>query len=117
MHAEEEARQTATRTSDEYFKINRELEHYYSGGFYLSYLHSPIEIAETDADGKFVIEVPLTGAFVIAAQAKRSVGDSTEYYYWLQPISFEGQQPRVQNLSNSNLTSTTGTSSLVHTED
>jgi hypothetical protein len=116
-HIEEEARQTATRTSEEYFKIDGELKHYYSGSFYFSYLHSPIEIAETDADGKFEIEVPTTGAFVIAAQAQRSVGDSTEHYYWLQPISLEGQQHRVHNLSNNNLTSTTGTSSLIHTEN
>ena len=90
---------------------------YYSGSFYFSYLQSAIQTAETDADGKFIIEVPLTGAFVIAAQARRSVGDTTEYYYWLQPVSLEGQQQLTQNLSNNNLTSTTGSSSLVHTQD
>jgi len=39
-------------------------------------LQSPIQIAETDADGRFIIEVPLKGAFVIGAQAKR-LGDAT----------------------------------------
>jgi len=94
-----------------------ELNFCYSGGFYLALLQSPIRTAETDADGKFVIDVPRTGAFVIAAQARRSVGDTTEYYYWLQPVSLEGQQQLTQNLSNNNLTSTTGTSSLIHTKD
>jgi hypothetical protein len=87
-----------------------------SGAFYFAYLQLPIQTAETDADGKFAIEVPKTGRFVIAAQAKRSVGNYTERYYWLQPVSLESGQ-RIQNLSNNNLTSTTGTSSFIHTED
>jgi len=91
--------------------------HYvYSGAFYFAYLQFPIQTAETDADGKFAIEVPKTGKFVIAAQAQRSIGDHTEHYYWLQPASLESRQ-LIQNLSNNNLTSTTGTSSLIHTED
>jgi len=90
---------------------------YRSGTFYFSYLQNPIQTAETDADGRFVIEVPQQGAFVIAAQGQRSVGDSTERYYWLQPVSLGGQQKFSQNLSNNNLTSTTGTSSLILTKD
>ena len=76
------------------------LRFYFSGAFYFAFLQSPIQTAETDADGKFVIEIPKTGAFVIAAQAERSVGEETERYYWLQPVSLEGQSQRVQNLTN-----------------
>lgn len=90
---------------------------YYSGEFYFGFLKSAIQTAETDAEGKFVIEVPRTGTFVIAAQARRSIGDETERYYWLQPISLEGQQQLTQSLSNNNLTSATGTSSLIVTKD
>jgi hypothetical protein len=90
---------------------------YRSGAFYFSFLKSAIQTAETDADGKFDIHVPQSGRFVIAARATRTVGDDTEDYYWLQPISLEGQQQFTQNLSNNNLTSTTGTSSLIHTKD
>jgi hypothetical protein len=78
-------------------------------------IKAAIQTAETDADGKFAIEVPQTGTFVIAAKAKRSFGDREEDYYWLQPISLDGEQQRIQNLSNNNLTSTKGTSSLVQT--
>ena len=98
-----------------------ESDFYQSGAFYFSYLHSPIQSAETDADGRFRIEVPRTGSFVIAAQAERWVArypaGYTEHYYWLQPVSLEDQQERTQNLSNKNLTSTTGTSSLILTQD
>lgn len=90
---------------------------YYSGSFYFSHLQSPIQTAETDADGKFMIEVPRTGKFVIAAKGEHSAGQETEKYYWLQPVSLEGQQQLVQNLTNNDLTSTTGTSSLILTED
>ena len=98
-------------------ELNDELNSCYSGGFYFAFFKSPIRTAETDADGRFVIPVPKTGAFVVAAEAKRSVGGDTEHYYWLQPVSLEGQQQLTQNLSNNNLTSTTGSSSLIHTED
>ena len=98
-------------------ELNDELNFCHSGGFYFAFFKSPIRTAETDADGRFVIPVPKTGAFVVAAEAKRSVGGDTEQYYWLQPVSLEGQQQLTQNLSNNNLTSTTESSSLIHTED
>jgi hypothetical protein len=59
-----------------------------------------------------------TTSIIIAAQGERNVlGDKTEQYHWVQPVSLEGQQQRTQNLSNNNLTRTTGTSSLILTED
>jgi len=101
----------------QYSELDGKLNFCYSGGFYFALLQSPIRTAETDADGKFMLELPKAGAFVIAAQAQRSVGDHTEHYYWLQPVSLGGQQQFTQNLSNNNLTSTTGTSSLILTKD
>src|SRR5262249_41877810 len=79
---------------------------YYSEAFYFSLLYSPIQTAETDGDGKFAIEVPKQGSFVIAAKSERYVGEipvgelhipNAEHYYWLQPVSLDGQQQRVQN--------------------
>ncbi len=113
----DEAVETANRASDQHLKASRELEYYHSGGFYFSLLHSPLQTAETDGDGKFVVEVPQTGKFIIAAQAQRNIGDDIEHYYWLQPVSLEGQPQLTQNLSNNNLTSTTGTSALILTKD
>ena len=111
------ARKAEETARNQYFGIAGKLRFYYSGAFYFGFLQSPIGTAETDAEGKFVIEVPQTGKFVIAAQAQRSVGDHTERYYWLQPVSLEGKREHTQNLSNNNLTSTTGTPSLVLTKD
>ena len=113
----QEATRVYDKARDEYFKIGAELRVYFSGAFYFGFLGFPIQRVETDADGKFVIQIPESGRFVIAAQAKRSVGHDTEHYYWLQPVSLNGQQQLTQNLSNNNLTSTTGTSSLIHTKD
>jgi len=57
---------------------------YGSGAFYLSLLNSSIQTAESDADGRFRIEVPRTGNFVIAAQEERWVAGypagRTEHY-------------------------------------
>src|SRR5438876_11660438 len=62
------------------------------GLFYFGFLASTIQTAETDADGKFAIEVPQTVALVIDAQAKRDVGSAKEEYYWHQQMKVEGKQ-------------------------
>src|SRR5262249_28914389 len=71
--AHEAAQQAKETALDRYSEIHRDLSLCYSGALYFGFLKSPIRSAETDADGKFVIEVPKTGAFVLAAQARRSV--------------------------------------------
>jgi hypothetical protein len=92
--------------------------YYCSAAFYFGYLRSSIQTVETDGDGKFAMEIPRTGAFVIAAEGERIVSsENTERYHWLQPVSLEGGQKQVQNLSNSNLTRTKGTPSLLLAED
>jgi hypothetical protein len=100
--------------------------YYSTGSFHFSFLHAPIQTVETDAEGRFVMSVAKKGDFVIAAKAQRYIRqmlifgtptDVIEHYYWVQPVSLEGQQQGVQNLSNNNLTSTTGTSSLILTQD
>jgi len=113
-----QARTAADRAEAEYQKVRESRDFYYSGAFYFGLLSNPIQTAETDADGKFAIQVPITGGFVVAAKAERYVPlGYTEYYYWLQPVSLDGQQQLVQNLSSNNLTSTKGTSPLLHTQD
>lgn len=118
--------ESASKARREYETIRDGRDFYYSGSFYFSYLQSPIQIVETDAEGRFTMNVPEQGGFVIAAKVDRYVGktyvgeigiDVTEHYYWLQPVSLDGQQNLTQNLSNNNLTGTTGTSSLIRTQD
>ena len=116
--AEQDAKGTYVADSEKYFKLAGDRASYYSGSFYFGYLQSAIQTAETDADGKFLLNVPKQGSFVLAARAERYVGsDRIEHYYWLQPVSLNGQQQLTQNLSNNNLTSATGTSSLILTKD
>ena len=67
-----------------------EVRYYHSYGFYFSYLQSPIITAEADADGKFTMQIPRTGEYLIGAQTDRLVWNETEVYYWLQPVSLEG---------------------------
>jgi len=116
--AEQDAKRTYVADSEKYFNLLGDRASYYSGSFYFGYLQSPIQSAETDADGKFVLNVPKQGSFVLAARAERYVSnDRIGHYYWLQPVSLNGQQQLTQNLSNNNLTSATGTSSLILTKD
>jgi hypothetical protein len=83
--------------------LSEEQGYYYSDSFWFSQLQSPILIAETDAEGKFELQLPRTGRWVIAAHGERMTRNRIEYYYWLQPVSLDGQYKRVQNLNNNNL--------------
>ena len=104
------AREAAVQARDAYGSARNwveslwaQVDYYHSYGFYFSYFRSPILTAETDADGKFTMQIPRTGEYLIGAQTDRLVWNGTEVYYWLQPVSLEGQEQRVVNLSNNNL--------------
>jgi len=101
------ARDAAEATRQQIPPLLAEQTYYVSNHFYFSHLQSPIQATETDGEGRFAIQVPRTGEFVIAAHAERIVGGKTETYYWLRPVSLDGEQQHVQNLSNSNVTSAT----------
>jgi hypothetical protein len=55
-------------------KLNDMSSYLLTGDFYFSAIKNPVMIAETDADGRFTIEVPRQGNFVVAAQAERATG-------------------------------------------
>jgi hypothetical protein len=98
--------------------LRKEELYYYSDQFFFSQLTSPIQAADTDAEGKFTMQVPRTGTWVIAARGQRLVGkEKIESYYWLQPVSLQGQDQGVQNLSNTNLEGATGISSFIPLQD
>jgi len=76
----------------------------------------PFAMGTTDAEGKFTMKAPRKGEYVIAAEGWRlMLGGETETYYWLQPISLNGQDQVVQNLSNTNLGGAVGISLLLGT--
>jgi len=57
---------------------------------------------KTDADGHFTMVLPHRGRFVLAAQASREAGGTTERYYWLIWVSLESARQDIM-LSNDNL--------------
>jgi hypothetical protein len=101
--AENRARNAANMARGRIDALSEEQAYYYSDAFWFSLLQSPIQIAETDAEGKFELQVPRTGRWVVAAAGQRMTWNRIEQYYWLQPVSLDGQYKRVQNLNNNNL--------------
>jgi len=62
-----------------------------------------IATATTDADGKFLIKLPISGKFALVAHASRQAIGVKEEYYWIVWTSLEGQSSRQVMLSNNNL--------------
>jgi hypothetical protein len=87
-----------------------------SGDYYFHDLPQPITATQTNSDGRFQIELPTKGDFVVAAQAHRTVGNWVERYYWLLKISLDGSQSKTIMLSNNNLSSERSPDQLIHTE-
>ena len=111
------AQDQASKAQSAYFELIRQQSRYLSGHFYFSDFPKPLVTSQTNADGRFTIEIPAKGEFVVAANAKRSVGDSTERYFWLIKVSLDGDAKKAIMLSNNNLTSESAPDSLIQTDD
>ncbi len=111
----EQARNTHYEAQNAYYRLLDERSKLMSGGFYFEKLPQPISATQTNSDGKFKLEVPTNGGFVIAANGRRSVGDRTERYYWLIRLSLDGASAKTIMLSNNNLSSEGSPDSLIVT--
>jgi hypothetical protein len=101
----------------EYYRLLSEQSKLASGAFYFVGLPEPLVTTQTNSDGKFTVEMPTKGNLAIAANAHRSVGDSTEHYYWLIKVSLGGAAKKAMILSNNNLTSEGSSDSLITTSN
>jgi hypothetical protein len=106
------AREAANAARAELDSLLEQKAYYYSNQFLFTQLRSPIQTAETDGDRRFTIQIPRRGAYVLAVQAERPVQDEMETYHWMQPVSLNGQQQLVQNLSNRSIREAGAFSSL-----
>jgi hypothetical protein len=69
----------------------------------ISSLPMPISSVKTDADGRFRLQVPRTGEFVLVATASREFGGGSESYIWAVVDSLDGKDSKQVFLSNDNL--------------
>jgi hypothetical protein len=58
---------------------------------------------QTDADGRFSLDVPRFGRFFLAATSQRKLMDETETYFWLVRVPDSSQKNAPILLCNSNL--------------
>ncbi|HEY5344926.1 MAG TPA: hypothetical protein VIK62_01120 [Verrucomicrobiae bacterium] len=88
-----------------------------TGSFFFSQLPRPELVVKSNADGQFRFTKKRDMQVVIAASAGRAIGDNTEQYFWLIPVTnTEGNSTEI-TLSNDNLTSVQNGGSLVYTSD
>lgn len=66
-------------------------------------LPAPDVSTKSDADGRFVLELPRGEKFALVAQASRMAGDETEHYFWLVWTPLEETARKNIMLSNDNL--------------
>jgi hypothetical protein len=88
-----------------------------TGRDYFSGLPAAVTSTQTDADGRFTLDVPHKGRLVLAARAQRQIIDSTEEYFWLVRIPDDVRRGELLLLSNSTLTTADSPLSLVKTAE
>lgn len=103
----------SSKASDKYIALSENADRFRTGEYYLKELPKAILTTQTNADGKFSMLLPIRGNFALAAASSRSVGDSMEWYYWLIKVSMNGSGKKTIMLSNSNLSSTDASDSLI----
>jgi hypothetical protein len=95
-------------------ELEKQVRSWNSGALYFVSLPSPVASVKTDADGKFAIPLDRKATVVLAANATRRVLNKTENYYWLVPVSLNGQPSKRIFLSNDNLATSDSKDSLMH---
>jgi hypothetical protein len=80
---------------------------------YFNNLPTALAVTKTDADGKFSLQLPQKGEFILAAQAQRLVSNNTEKYFWLIRIHPDGKSVMQVMLSNDNLITVNSSESAV----
>ena len=108
------ARETATNA---YYNLMQSREDLLSGAFYLDEMPKPVEVAQTDSQGRFSFNVPADGDFAVVAGVQRNENDATKRYYWFVPVSVASEPTKEVLLSNNNLSSQGSADSLVLTID
>jgi len=76
-------------------------------------LPQPLDSARTDADGKFLLTVPLRTDAVLFAKADRATLSSTEQYFWIVRVPASSDTTAPVLLSNDNMTRTSSPASLL----
>ena len=77
----------------------------FTGAFFLEKLPRPLLATQTNSDGKFSFPVEDAKTYVLIAEGSRSVGDTTEHYYWFVSASVGSAREKSVLLSNQNLCS------------
>ena len=90
---------------------------YFSQTYYTKALPTPLADAQTDADGKFIIQIPKTGSWVLEAEGERKVVKDTEAYLWITKVTRDMIDKGQVFLNNENLSTSDSSNSLVKTMD
>jgi hypothetical protein len=90
---------------------------YFSQSYYTDALPTALTEAQSDADGKFTIQIPKTGLWVLGAEGQRTVGNDTEEYLWLTKVKRDAVDKNQLFLNNENLSTSDSSDSIVKTMD
>lgn len=85
------------------------------GDFYFRDLPKPTVEAQTDAAGKFALDLPSGGPYVLAVRIHQTGLGDTRTHYWLVKIALEDGSQRSLPLTRDNVASAGSEDSLIHT--
>jgi hypothetical protein len=102
---------------DEYKATLLKFYSYRSQAYYISGFPDPIAKADSDTDGKFSLQVPKTGSWVLEGAGQQSVDGKVEQFFWLKEVSPDEVARNQVILNNDNLSGVYSEGSLISALD
>ena len=84
-------------------KLEEDQQAFHSAAYLFTALPESFRSTKTNGDGKFQLQLPRSGSWVLAAISSRHISDSVEEYYWLFQVDAHADSPQKVMLSNDNL--------------
>jgi hypothetical protein len=106
--------QNAIFATKRFYEAEAHKKNWCSAAPYFMALPQPIGTAKTDVDGRFQMNLPDDGDYILVAKAERTVFEAVEKYYWV--VRLRQGETKV-TLSNDNLTVSGSPDSLLTTKE
>ena len=112
-----QAKQAVASAQSDYQFLLAERKEALDGAFYFRDLPPPAVETQTDSDGRYTLDFPAGGSFVVAAFVQRTTASGIHPHYWLVRVTLADGETHSLPLTDTNVASAHSPDSLLETAD